>query len=74
MVESPNLMPLRSTCLPLDTKHPESELHQAGFVEHTPRESPNNPHFPYASNNENEFTLLNPFHTTRVLRNTLLQY
>ena len=30
--------------------------------------------FPLGSNNENEFTLLNPFHTTRVLRNTLLQY
>ena len=26
------------------------------------------------SNNENEFTILSPFHTTRVLGNTLLQY
>ena len=30
--------------------------------------------FPPESNNENEFTILSPFHTTRVLRNTLLQY
>ena len=26
------------------------------------------------SNNEYEFTILSPFHTTRVLENTLLQY
>ena len=30
--------------------------------------------FSPGSNNENEFTILSPFHTTRVLRNTLLQY
>ena len=30
--------------------------------------------FPPGSNNENEFTILSQFHTTRVLRNTLLQY
>ena len=30
--------------------------------------------FPPRSNNENEFTILSPFHTTRVLGNTLLQY
>ena len=30
--------------------------------------------FPPWSNNENEFTILSPFYTTRVLRNTLLQY
>ena len=30
--------------------------------------------FPPESNNENEFTILSSFHTTRVLRNTLLQY
>ena len=30
--------------------------------------------FPLGSNNENEFTILSPFYTTRVLRNTLLQY
>ena len=30
--------------------------------------------FPPGSNNENEFTILSPFHTTRVLRNTLLHY
>ena len=30
--------------------------------------------FPLGSNNENEFTILSPFHTTRVLRNILLQY
>ena len=30
--------------------------------------------FPPRSNNENEFTILSPFHTIRVLRNTLLQY
>ena len=30
--------------------------------------------FPPGSNNENEITILSPFHTTRVLRNTLLQY
>ena len=40
-----------------------------------PRENSNNPHFfPPESNNENEFTILSPFHTIRVLRNTLLQY
>ena len=30
--------------------------------------------FPLGSNNKNEFTVLIPFHTTRVLRTTLLQY
>ena len=30
--------------------------------------------FSLGSNNENKFTILSPFHTTRVLRNTLLQY
>ena len=30
--------------------------------------------FPPGSNNENEFTILSLFYTTRVLRNTLLQY
>ena len=30
--------------------------------------------FPPKSNNDNEFTRLSPFYTTRVLRNTLLQY
>ena len=30
--------------------------------------------FPLGSNNKNEFTILSLFHTTRVLRNTLLQY
>ena len=30
--------------------------------------------FPPRSNSENEFTILSLFHTTRVLRNTLLQY
>ena len=41
--------------------HPKGELKQSMF-------------FPPGSNNENEFTLLSPFHTTKVLRNTLLQY
>ena len=30
--------------------------------------------FPLGSNNENEFIMLNSFHITRVLRNTLLHY
>ena len=30
--------------------------------------------FSPGSNNENEFIILSPFHTTKVLRNTLLQY
>ena len=30
--------------------------------------------FPLGSNNKNKFKILSPFHTTRVLRNTLLQY
>ena len=37
---------LRRRLSSTDTKRPESELHRVGSIEHTPRESPNDPHFP----------------------------
>ena len=40
MAEPPNLMPPRSACLPLDTKHPKENTKLLGSVGHTPRENP----------------------------------
>ena len=60
--------------LSLDTKHPKSELHQV-VSSGTPQGRTRIIHiFHLESNNENEFTILSPFHTTRVLENKLLQY
>jgi len=40
VVEPPNLMPPRSACLPLYTKHLWENTKLLGFVGHTPRENP----------------------------------
>ena len=40
VVEPPNLMPLRSACLPLDTKHPKDNTKLLGPVGHTSGENP----------------------------------
>ena len=40
MVEPPNLMPPRSACLPLDTKHSREDTKLHGPVGHTPGENP----------------------------------
>ena len=40
VVEPPNLMPPRSACLPLDTKHPKENTKLLGSVGHTPWENP----------------------------------
>ena len=62
------------TRLPLDTKDTESWLHWT-VPSSTPQRRTRTIHvFHPGSNNENEFTIPSPFHTTRVLRNTLLQY
>ena len=45
VAEPPEITHLRRRLSSTDTKHSESELHQTGFVEHTPRKSPNHPHF-----------------------------
>ena len=39
MVELPNLMPPRGTCLPLDTKYPRECTKLYRSVEYTPRET-----------------------------------
>ena len=52
----------------------ESKLHRSDSVEHTQGRTQIIHVFPPVSNNENEFTILSIFHTTRVLRNILLQY
>ena len=69
-----NNTPSGGARLPPDTKHPESWLHRT-VPSSTPRGRTQTIHvFNPGSNNENEFTSLNPFHTTIVLENTLLQY
>ena len=40
VVELPNLMPPRSACLPLDTKHSRENTKLRSPVGHTPRENP----------------------------------
>ena len=40
VVEPPNLMPHRSACLPLDTKHSRESTKLLGSVGHTPGENP----------------------------------
>ena len=40
VAEPPNLMPPRSTCLPLDTKYSRNDAKLRSSVEHTPRENP----------------------------------
>ena len=40
MAELPNLIPHRSACLPLDTKHSRENTKLLGFVGHTPGENP----------------------------------
>ena len=47
VAEPPNLMPLRSARLPLDTKHPKENTKLLGSVGHTPKEEPKN--FPSGS-------------------------
>jgi len=58
VVEPPEITHLRRRLSSTDTKHPESELRRAGSIEHTPRESLNNPYFSQGSNNENELQYL----------------
>ena len=40
VAEPPNLMPHRSACLPLDTKHSRENTKLLGSVGHTPGENP----------------------------------
>ena len=40
VAEPPNLMPSRSTCLPLDTKYLRDDTKLRSSVEHTPRKNP----------------------------------
>ena len=39
VVEPPNLMPPRSSCIPLDTKYSREDTKLHSSVEHTPREN-----------------------------------
>ena len=52
VVEPPNLMPLRSARLPLDTKHPRENTKLLGSVGHTPGENPKIHIFPIRITNE----------------------
>ena len=49
MAEAPNLMPPRSACLLLDTKHPKENTKLLGSVGHTPGENPKIHNFPLGS-------------------------
>ena len=49
VAESPNLMPLRSTRLPLDIKYSRNDTKSRGSVRHTPRENPKIHIFPLGS-------------------------
>ena len=49
VAEPPNLMPPRSTCLPLDAKYLREDTKLRGSVEHTPRENPQIHIFPSGS-------------------------
>ena len=49
VAERLNLMPLRSTCLLLDTKYLTKDTKLRSFVEHTPRENPKNSYFSIGS-------------------------
>ena len=49
VVEPPNLMPPRSTCLPLDTKYSREHTKLHSSVEHTPGENPKIHIFPSES-------------------------
>ena len=70
----PNQHSSKGARLPPDTKHPESRLHRIVPLS-TPQERTRIINiFSPGSNNKNKFTILSPFHITRVLRNTLLQY
>ena len=40
VAEPPNLMPHRSACLPLDTKHSRENTKLLGSIGHTPGENP----------------------------------
>ena len=45
LAEPPEITHLLRRLSSTDTKHPESGLHRAGFVGHTPRESSKDPYF-----------------------------
>ena len=45
VAEPPNLMPHKSACLSLDTKHSRENTKLHSSVRHTPGENPKNPHF-----------------------------
>ena len=63
----------RGARLSPNTKHPKSWLHRT-VPSSTPQGRTQTIHvFHSGSNNENEFTILRPFHTTRVFENILLQ-
>ena len=58
VAEPPEVTHLRRRLSSTNKKHLESELHRAGSVKHTLRESLNNPYFFQGSNNENELQYL----------------
>ena len=49
VIEPPNLMPHRSACLPLDTKHSGENTKLLGSIGHTPGENPKIHIFPSGS-------------------------
>jgi hypothetical protein len=70
VAESPGLARFHCTCLPLDTKCPESELNQM-ILSSTPDGRTQTIHILHpGSNNEYKLTILSPFHTTQSLRNS----
>ena len=61
VAELPNLMPHRSACLPLDTKHSGENTKLLGSVGHTPGENPKI--YIFAIRITNERIKLTPFFT-----------
>ena len=74
VVELPRITHLWRHLSSTDTMHPKSELHRAGSIGHTPRESPNVHIFSIGSNNENELYCLVHFIHLEFLKIVLLHY
>jgi hypothetical protein len=70
VAESPGLARFQGTCLPLDTKFPESELNQM-IPSSTPDGRTRIIHNLHPrSNNKYKLTILSPLYTTQSLRNS----
>ena len=75
MAEPPNLMSLRSACLPLDTKHPREDTKLLGFIGHTPGENPKIHIFAIRITNERiKLTTFLPFLTSLLIQHQSITF